>query len=157
MGGPFAGKPTSTNRKPATTAKAAQTPQNPQTIQWTYDLQQAYRLANESGKPMLIVVGGAWCPHCRKLEKEVLGNSTIARYVNTVFIPVHLDSEKDARAAQILEVRSLPTTVILSPEADLLGSIEGYVPPKEFTTVLKQSMQFQRARRQEQVALTKAK
>ena len=49
---------------------------------------------------------------------------------------------------QILEVKSLPTTVILSPEADLLGSVEGFVKVREYASVLKQSIDFQKTLRE---------
>ena len=92
---------------------------------------------------MLVVFGAQWCAYCRKLEAETLAHSSVANHVNATFVPVHLDFEKDRRIAEILEVRSLPTTVILSPEADLLGSVEGYVRPAEFSQVLQQSLDFQ--------------
>ncbi len=97
---------------------------------------------------MLIVCGGPWCVYCKKLEREVLSHPTIAKYINTAFIAVHLDSEKDQRAVQILEVKSLPTTIILSPEADLLGSVEGFVKVREYASVLQQSVAFQRTLRE---------
>src|SRR5580765_4620962 len=90
-------------------------------ITWMHDLKKARKISLSTGKPMLIVFGGPWCQYCKKLDKEVLGHPTVARYINTSFVPVHLDSEKDQRAAQILEVKALPTTVILNSDADLLG------------------------------------
>ena len=112
-------------------------------------MQVAHKQSLTTGKPILIVCGGPWCVYCKKLEKEVLGNPVIAKYINNTFIAVHLDSEKDQRAVQILEVKSLPTTVILSPNADLLGSVEGFVKAKDYASVLKQSVDFQKALREE--------
>ncbi|MBI3863046.1 MAG: thioredoxin family protein [Planctomycetia bacterium] len=150
MGATVATKPAVSNRPAKKEAQAAQAPQS---IQWLYDLKQAHRLSRVTGRPILIVFGGPWCQFCKKLDREVLSHPTIVKYINNTFVPVHLDAKKDERAAQILEVKSLPTTVILSPEADLLGSVEGYVAVKEYATVLKQSVQFQKTLRQEQVAL----
>ena len=48
-----------------------------------------------------------------------------------------------------LEVKSLPTSIILSSEADLLGSIEGFVATREFAEVLHKSIEFQRTLRDE--------
>jgi thioredoxin-related protein len=136
---------------------ATQSTQPLQTIQWITDLKQAQRLSDRSGRPMLIVFGGPWCEYCKKLDREVLSHPTIVKYINATFIPVHLDAVKDAEAAKILEVESLPTTVILSPDADLLGSMEGYFPLKEFATVLKQSADFHKQLKQEAVILQTAK
>ena len=147
--------------KPADSSRPAKkaTPpaQATQSIQWIYDLKQAHKLSQLKGRPILIVFGGPWCQYCKKLDKEVLSHPTIVKYVNSTFIPVHLDASKDDRAAKILDVKSLPTTVVLSPKADLLGSVEGYVSLKEYATVLKQSVDFQKVLNQDQVALKSAK
>jgi thioredoxin-related protein len=115
-----------------------------------HDLHAAQRASVATGRPKLIVVGGRKCHYCKKLDAEVFANPTVARYINASFIPVHLDHEKHARETQILEVRSLPTSVILSPEADLLGSIEGYVNVREYAVVLHQAVEYQRSLRDEQ-------
>jgi thioredoxin-related protein len=135
--------------------KGAQPAQVTQSIQWIYDLKQAHRLSGVTGRPILIVFGGPWCQYCKKLDKEVLSHPTIVKYVNNTFIPVHLDASKDERAAQILDVKSLPTSIVLSPQAALLGSVEGFVSIKEYATVLKQSVDFQKLMKLDQVALKK--
>jgi thioredoxin-related protein len=117
----------------------------PQSVQWMTDLEKAHHQSLATGKPMLIVFGGPGCQYCKKLDREVLHHATIQKYIQQNFIPVHLDTSKNLREAEILEVTSLPTTYILSPEADLLGSVEGFVSVKQFATVLKQSADLNRA------------
>jgi thioredoxin-related protein len=142
-----------TTRNPSQMPQAAKASQAAPSVQWLQDLQAARRASRATGRPMLIVFGGPHCVYCKKLDAEVFSHPTIARYVNASFIPVHLDFEKNKRAAEILEVKSLPTSIILSPEADLLGSIEGFVQTREFAEVLHQSIEFQRTLRDER-ALT---
>src|SRR5579863_518629 len=142
-----ANKPTLASRKAEQNTQTTQASPNAPSVKWIYDLKTAHEQSLATGKPMLIVCGGPWCVYCRKLEKEVLGHPTIARYINKTFFAVHLDSEKDQKAVQILEVKSLPTTVILSPNADLLGSVEGYVKARDYALVLKQSIDFQKTLR----------
>jgi thioredoxin-related protein len=126
-----------TTPKKATATSAA-------AIHWQTDLEMAHRFSIATGRPMLVVFGAPWCTYCKKLENETMAHPSLVNYINSVFVPVHLDFEKDRRIAQVLEVKSLPTAVILSSEADLLGSIEGFVSPSEFSAVLQQSMEFQR-------------
>ncbi len=154
MGAGVATKPAVATRTPAKPTQAAKAPQS---IQWIYDLKQANKRSKATGKPILIVFGGPWCQFCKKLDRDVLSHPTIVKYVNATFIPVHLDAQKDARAAKILEVEHLPTTIVLSPDADLLGSVEGYVAVKDFATVLKQSLDFQKSLKPGQVVLTSGK
>jgi len=158
MGAAAASKPPASNGKTQQNPQSTPISQNAPSIQWVYNLKTAHAQSQATGKPMLIVCGGPWCVYCKKLEKEVLGHPTIAKYINSTFIAVHLDCEKDQRAVQILEVKSLPTSVILSPEADLLGTVEGFVKVGDYASVLKQSVDFQKALREDSaLALSRGK
>lgn len=140
----------STPRNQTQPAQSPKSSRGAQAVHWLHDLQAAQRASVATGRPMLIVVGGPKCYYCKKLDAEVFANATVAKYINSAFIPVHLDYYKHTRAAQILEVKSLPTSVILSPEADLLGSIEGYVNLREYSVVLHQAVEYQRSLREVQ-------
>ena len=149
VGATVSTKSRSTSKKGAATTSVS--------IRWIEDLQKAHRVANTTGKPLLIVVGGPSCQHCKRLEHEVLQHPTIARYINQSYVPVHLDSSKDREAVEILEIESLPTTLALSPDAELLGKIEGYVGTKEFATMLKQASDVNKSMRGDQVAMRSKK
>jgi thioredoxin-related protein len=146
-----------TTESPRSSKKSAPTAQAAQPIHWISDLKQAHRLSEITGRPILIVFSGPGDKHCQKLDREILSHPTIIKYVNTTFVPVRLDALKDARAVEILGVKSVPTTIILSPEADLLGTIEGYVPIKEYATVLKKSLDYRKTLKTEQVAVKSEK
>jgi len=134
----FMQRTSATQTKPSATAPAASP------IQWQRDLKTAQRISQSTGRPILIVFGGARCVHCKNLERETLGHPSLAEYINTAFVPVHLDYDKDRRAAQILEVEALPKCVVLNSDAELLGTIDGYVRPPEFTKTLHLALDYQR-------------
>lgn len=121
-------------------------------VVWQNDLKAAQKHSVQSGRPMLIVFGADWCTHCGKFEKNTLGNPTMANYINRDFIPVHLDFDKDQEIAEVLEVEALPCTVILSPEADLLGKVVGAKAPKDFWEVLQDAKDEQTRIRQARFA-----
>ena len=87
---------------------------------------EPHRQAVSENKPMLLVFGADWCHFCKKLEKETLNSNEMAKYINSEFVPIHLDTDKDKKVAEILKVSSLPCSIVLSPNADLLGRIEGF-------------------------------
>jgi thioredoxin-related protein len=123
-------------------------------IQWHRDLRSAHRASQETGRPILIVVCGPGCAPCRRLTTETLGDESLATFINTEFIPVHLDYKKpeDQRSAEILEIKALPTCVILNSDAELLGAVEGFVRPPEFTKLLHQTLDYQQKLKAEQAA-----
>lgn len=98
-------------------------------VKWESDLFAAHKRAMKENKPMLLVFGAEWCGFCKKLENETLTHPELAKYVNESFVPVHLDADKEQKVTEILEVQALPCTVVLSPNADMLGRIDGFFDP----------------------------
>ncbi|MEX2285898.1 MAG: thioredoxin family protein [Planctomycetaceae bacterium] len=112
-------------------------------IQWHSDIFKAHDVSVKTDRPMLILISSEGCPPCLKLKSSTLSDPRIARFVNQAFVPVKLDFEKDARIIEILEVEHIPTTVVLSPEADLLGRLVGYASVQDYYKALDKTRQIQ--------------
>jgi len=95
-------------------------------VAWFHDLYEAHRVSAATGRPMLIVFGAEWCHYCRELDSKTLTNPELVNYISSNFVPVHLDADKDARVAQILKAKPIPCTVVLGPNADLMGRTFGF-------------------------------
>jgi thioredoxin-like negative regulator of GroEL len=121
-------------------AQEAETPaKSPSQITWQTDLHAAHKIAVETGRPMMIVFGAEWCHYCKQLEKETLSQPQLAEYINANFVPVHMDMDRpqDKEVANILEVKPIPCTVILSPNADRVqDKILGYREAPQFYQAL---------------------
>ena len=100
---------------------------NQQKIVWRTDLNMAQHEAMMMNRPLLITFGADWCGYCQRMDQGTLTSPDIAQYVNQSFIPVRMDIEKDSHIARILEVKRIPCTIALSPQADLLGRMTGCV------------------------------
>lgn len=111
-------------------------PRAGKSIVWQSDLRKAQQVAQQTGRPILVFFTADWCTHCDRFKESTLHNATMADYINRDFVAVQLDFDKEKKAAEILEVEALPSTVIISPEADLLGRVVGAKPPKELWDAL---------------------
>ncbi len=111
---------------------AAGEPGSPKGINWQPDLHTAHGMAVKEQKPILLVFGAEWCGFCQKLEQTTLTEPDLVKYINDTFVTVHLDADKDTRVCEILEVSSLPCTVVLSADADLLEKFVGYCEKGDF-------------------------
>lgn len=121
-------------------------------VAWQHDLKAAQKLAAKTGRPMLVVFGADWCTHCHKFEETTLANPKMAGFINEEFIPVHLDFDESEETAQVMEVEAIPCTVILSPEADLLGKVVGAKPAKDYWEALQDARDEQSRIRQARYA-----
>jgi thiol-disulfide isomerase/thioredoxin len=110
-------------------------------IQWQTDLHAAHRLSRQTNRPMLFVFGADWCTWCKKLEKTTLTDRELVTYINANFVPIHIDADRDPRVAEILEAEAFPCAVVLSPNADLLGRINGFKDPAGYRSALSAATQ----------------
>ena len=116
-------------------------------VDWHEDLYAAHVESVRKQRPLLIVFGARWCGYCRKLEKQTLSHRDVAQTVRAGYVPVHLDLDNDAHIARILEVKAVPCTVILSPQADLLARQAGYADADKFQGLLHAAHPSARPRR----------
>jgi thioredoxin-related protein len=105
-------------------------------IQWRTDLNEAHEQAVLENRPMLIVFDADWCKYCDKMENKTFSDSIVSNYVNDKFIPVHLNLKDNTKVAEILEIDRIPCTIALSPRADLLGRVVGYVNTVQYRETL---------------------
>lgn len=89
---------------------------------WVRDLADAQRIALERGVPIFVYLTKTYCPHCVKLEKEVLGQSELKPiYEKAVWLYVFRDfsgSEADRKAERValrLGYSSYPQHHLLHP------------------------------------------
>jgi len=112
-------------------------------IKWHTDLETAHQASLKSNKPVFIVFDASWCTYCRKLEKDTLSDPRMCRYLNQAFEPVRLDFDKDREIADTLKVKSIPCTVVLSSEADLLARQVGYSRVPQYHSMLEKARKLQ--------------
>lgn len=105
-------------------------------LAWHHDLREAHTKAVEHDRPMLVVFSAKWCKFCHKLVDEIEADRRLCAYISTNYIPVILDYDQDNRIAKVLEIDALPTTVLLSPRADLLSQKPGYMKLDAFQKLL---------------------
>lgn len=108
---------------------------------WHFDLQKAHAVAQAENKPMLVVFGAEWCKFCKKLEEETLTDPELETFLRSNFVLVYLDLDEQGKVGRILEVKSVPCTVVLSPKADLLGRIVGFKTSTALQEQLEKTLQ----------------
>ena len=132
--------------KTKTTAKS--TVAKSEGIEWlTYE--EGLKVAEETGKHIVIDFSTAWCGFCKKMERETFTNNKVIDLINNEFIPVRIDG--DSRRKINLEgfmtternltkteygVRGYPTFWFLESDGQKIGAQPGYQPPAQFLSLL---------------------
>jgi thioredoxin-related protein len=98
-----------------------------QEVEWRRDYNQARKEAADKGLPIILDVGTTNCFWCKKLDGSTLRDPTIVTVLNTEFVPLRVDAEREAALAEAMRVSSYPTLVLAAPDGKILGTLEGYV------------------------------
>lgn len=118
-----------------------------QTIQWEPSLDSAQRLAAQTNRLVLIYFSGPSCVYCRKMEAETLNQPSVASAISADYVAVKVVADHFPATAKRYGITNLPTTVIATPQGQMLTSKPGFVRADEYTGLIGQvAMETKRRR-----------
>ena len=90
--------------------------------------EEAFAKAEEENKHVFVDSYTDWCYWCKVMDKETFTDEDIAAYLNSEFIPIKVDMEKDfgINVAMKFRVRSFPTLLYFNPQGQILEKQMGY-------------------------------
>lgn len=112
-------------------------------LKWQKDLKVARKVALTEDKLILVVFTATWCTYCHKLIDNTISSRDLVPFIDRHFVPVMIDYDTNKRVAEVLEVDSLPNTVVISPQADLLAQRKGYAQVTSFKETLQAAINKQ--------------
>ena len=101
------------------------------------DFDRAKRLAQATGKIVLIEVTSPTCHYCLKMERTTLIDPEIVRFIDRHFVPVRVDVSREKLPAG-LKWTMTPTFFFLDAEGRLVKKVPGAWPKEDFLTILKE-------------------
>ncbi len=100
----------------------------------------AYQDTQDSGKPLVVLVGASWCPACQSMKTSTMpAIAAQGGLSNVAFAYVNVDAQHDL-AGQLMEGSMIPQLIMYEKTADgwklnrLIGaqsveSVEGFIGP----------------------------
>ncbi|GAB1447466.1 MAG: DUF255 domain-containing protein [Bacteroidia bacterium] len=121
------------------------------TLKW-YEWNEAYPLAQKTGKILLVDAYTDWCGWCKKMDRDTYSNPEIIALLNKDFIVVKFNPELEGRVYKIDslsfgprefyaqlhrgESTGFPTTYFINPGKRNIFMDPGYRDPATFKQVL---------------------
>ena len=122
------------------------TAQSKASIDWKNYSDAVWKVARDSGRPLLVEAWGDWCPPCRKMDLEVWSDPRVAA-LSKKFVCVSMkiarrgltpDQELTFGSHGRYNVNAFPTILIMDPWREVLVLTEGYQYTKEFLAMLRE-------------------
>ena len=102
--------------------------------------EEAFRLAKELDRPILMDIGAIWCHWCHVMDHETYSNPEVAQLINNNFIAIRVDRDErpdiDARYQQAVQAITghggWPLTVFMTPEGKVFYGGGTFFPDDRF-------------------------
>jgi thioredoxin-like negative regulator of GroEL len=99
----------------------------PAAVQWRTDYNAARKEAQEKRLPLILEVGTEDCSHCRRQDATTFRDPEVVALLNTRFVPLRIDGDREEALVQALRVQVYPTTVFATADGKVVGFLQGYV------------------------------
>jgi thioredoxin-related protein len=105
------------------------------TINW-YSYEDGLAQAKAQKKKIYINFHADWCGYCHKMERETFKDSKVIAFLNTNYIPIRINSDKEKNLARQYHVRGLPDNIFMEEGGQSIGNQPGYLGPSDFLKVI---------------------
>jgi len=126
-------------------------PKAAETLGYYSDYHKALSSAKVQKKPLMLVIVTTYCPWCRKFERKTLSSQLVSASVNSMFVPLIVDRNKDAgNFPQEFQISRIPTVFFIDPinGREYWRSI-GYLNKREFAEALQDALQLYKEQRRQ--------
>ncbi len=106
-------------------------------INWQPWSNEVFVKAEKEHQLVMVYVKASWCPWCQKMDRTTLNDPNLVKLINTHYIPVRFDIDKDAAMVKELKVVKLPTAIIFNANHREIKRFSGYLTPVEMEEKLK--------------------
>ncbi len=111
---------------------------------WHDDVDVAWREARQNQRPLLVFITTAGCRYCTMMQNVSFADPAVADLMGGGFVLAAVDADQVDWLVKEENVRSFPTTLVISHKAKVVDRINGYLKPAELKPRLAKTAESQR-------------
>lgn len=114
-----------------------------QSITWLHSEEDAFRLARETQKPILVDGWAEWCEACKKMDVTTFVDPAVVKEITENWVALKFDltepTDENTNIQERYDLPGLPTLTLLPPNADFKAkvAISGYSSAEKLLETLK--------------------
>jgi uncharacterized protein YyaL (SSP411 family) len=89
-------------------------------VEWREWGEEAFAVADRSGKPVLLALTAPWCEDCHEMDRTTYSEPRIAANVNDGFVPVRVNVDRHPRVRDRYNMGGFPSTVFTTPDGTVI-------------------------------------
>ena len=105
-------------------------------LQWNFDLNSGFLLAQKSNKLVFVDFYADWCGYCKELDENTYTDTYVQQRLAQKYVLVKINVDQNPDLASKYKVYGLPTLVILDANGNEIKRQEGYVTPSELLNII---------------------
>jgi uncharacterized protein len=122
-------------RKTARMIRFSPNPNRAHHIRWCEWGDDAFRVARNQDKPVMLFLTAFWCRFCQRMDEEAFSDNETVALLNAYFIPVRCDNAQRPDIDVRYNRNGWPTLAFMTADGDLL-SVANYLPIEDFSNLL---------------------
>ncbi len=104
-------------------------------IAWNSSLEDALRISQNAGKPLMLDFTADWCAACKEMDATTFRDARVVSEIAANWIPARIDATRNSPELDSIlgrfKVQGFPTVVLISPSGKILDKMTGYMAPEE--------------------------
>jgi thioredoxin-related protein len=99
---------------------------------WLRDVEHALSVAQSQQRPLVVFVSTDRCVYCDKMIATTFRDVNVRQALGSSFVAAAIKGSERPDLMQHLQIRSFPTTLLVSPDGEVLDQMTGYVDASKF-------------------------
>ncbi|MBU0544898.1 MAG: thioredoxin fold domain-containing protein [Proteobacteria bacterium] len=105
-------------------------------INW-HTYKDGMELGKKDRKKVFLYFYADWCGYCKDMEKITFKDQSVIDILNSGFIPVRVNTDKEKVTASSYNISGLPSNWFITENGENISNLPGYIPPSKLFFILK--------------------